>query len=79
MSSHVQRPTEGSDAPTLDQFLILSRKVEELEDRVRSLAVNDVDPLRSRVAAQQETITKMKSPRSWARALWRRARRAFGQ
>jgi hypothetical protein len=77
-SSHAHLPVEGADAPSLDQFLILAQKVEELEDRVRSLAVNDLEPLKATVMKNQESIRKMKSPRQWFRAGWRRIRNAIG-
>jgi hypothetical protein len=65
---------ETGDTPTAEQFLLLAQKVEELEDRVRSLAVNDIDRLRATVQANQASIRNLKSPRYWIRGFWRRLR-----
>jgi len=70
---------KGADLAPWEQLLLLAQKVEELEDRVRSLAVNDVDRLRTMVLSNQASITKLKSPRHWIRALLRRIRTRFGQ
>jgi len=66
------------DAPNMEQFLILAQKVEELESRVRSLAVNDVDRVSTMAEANEAAIDRLKSPRYWVAGVWRRFRRAIG-
>lgn len=69
--------SDRAEGPTFEQFLLVARKVEELEERLRALAVLDVDALRTNVNANTASIGRMKSPRNWLRAGWRRASTRF--
>lgn len=67
----------GGGDPSLEQFLILAEKVEELEDRIRSMAESDIASLSERIDAQQTAIRNLKSPGYWLGGAWRKTRRAL--